>query len=133
MSPGLSWIFFFWNTETPGAPSPFSSTCWGAQVGQIVLVVAARAVLPDMVEPWILPLLEGPAVEAFIESAFQKAFGPEAAALPPVTDALPLPMPNDDAWNRPSTDADFAPSQAEKYGRPDGQHRRSVAIVNTSD
>ncbi|GGO37990.1 hypothetical protein [Deinococcus humi] len=54
-------------------------------------------------------------MEAFIEAAFQKAFGPETAALPPVTDA------------------DFAPSQAEKYGSPNGQHRRSVVILNTSD
>ena len=53
-----------------------------AKVAQIVLVVAARAALPDMVEPWIIPLLDGPAVEAFIESAFQKAFGPEVAPLP---------------------------------------------------
>ncbi|GGO41741.1 hypothetical protein [Deinococcus humi] len=53
-----------------------------AQVAQIVLVVAARAALPDMVEPWIIPLLEGPAVAAFIESAFQKAFAPEVAPCP---------------------------------------------------
>ncbi|CAM3159959.1 hypothetical protein DESA109040_00470 [Deinococcus saxicola] len=84
------------------------------QVAQVVLVVAARAALPDMVEPWIIPLLEGPAVAAFIESAFQKTFGLETAVLPPVTDALPLPTPNDDAWNRPATEADFAPSMAEK-------------------
>lgn len=85
-----------------------------AQVAQIVLVVAARAALPDLVEPWVIPLLDGPAVAAFIESAFQKAFGEEKAPLPPVTDALPLPTRNDDAWNRPATEADFAPSMAKK-------------------
>lgn len=88
-----------------------------AQVAQIVLVVAARAALPDLVEPWVIPLLDGPAVAAFIESAFQKAFGEEKAPLPSVTDALPLPTINDDALNRPATDADFAPSQATKYGQ----------------
>lgn len=78
-----------------------------AAVAQIVLEVVAKAALPDMVEPWILPLLGGAGVKALIESAFQQVFGPEKTALPPVSNPIPLPTVNDDTLGRPATDADF--------------------------
>lgn len=63
-----------------------------ATIAQTAFVVAAKAALPDQVEPWVLPFLEGPGLAALIESAFQKAFGPETVPTPatstaPVVDA----------------------------------------------
>lgn len=78
-----------------------------AAVAQVVLVIAAQAALPDLVEPWIIPLLKGEGVKALIESAFQKLFGPEKAPLPTV---IPL---NDDALGRPATPEDFGPSMGQ--------------------
>lgn len=79
-----------------------------AKAAQLILVVAARAALPDLVEPWVLPLLSSEGVAALIESAFQRVFGDGAPVpLPPV----PMdPSGGDNALGRPATDADFAPS-----------------------
>lgn len=68
-----------------------------AQAAQIILVVAAREALPDLVEPWVIPFLSGDGVEALIESAFQRVFGPEVVALPPITDAPELPSGDPDS------------------------------------
>ena len=64
--------------------------------------------LPDMVEPWIIPLLSGDGVKALIESAFLKVFGPDKVPAP----AAPVIPLDDDTFKRPATDADFAPSMA---------------------
>lgn len=46
-----------------------------AQVAQMILVAVVRAVLPDNVEHWVIPLLNGEAVAALIEAAFRKWSG----------------------------------------------------------
>lgn len=61
-----------------------------ASVAQVVLVVAAKAALPDMVEPWIIPLLSGDGVKALIESAFLKIFGPDKVPAPEVAEPAPV-------------------------------------------
>lgn len=58
-----------------------------AKIAQAVLVVSVKAALPDEAESWVLPLLEGPAVEAIIEAAFRRVFGDQAKGAPPVVDA----------------------------------------------
>ncbi|MFC3834815.1 MULTISPECIES: hypothetical protein [Deinococcus] len=78
-----------------------------AKAAQLVLIVAARAALPDMVEPWVIPLLSGDGITAFIEAAFQKVFGPEAV---PAAGIPVDPSGGDNALGRPATDSDFAPS-----------------------
>lgn len=45
-----------------------------AKIAQAVFVVAARAALPDGVEHWIMPFLEGEALAALIEAAFLRVF-----------------------------------------------------------
>lgn len=57
-----------------------------AKIAQAILSVTARAACPDGLEPWVMPLIEGPGAEAMIESAFRKLF-PERAAQAPVVDA----------------------------------------------
>ncbi len=77
-----------------------------AAVAQVELVVAAKAALPDMVEPWMIPLLFGDGVKALIESPFLKIFGPDKLAAP----AAPVIPLDDDTLGRPATNADCAPS-----------------------
>ncbi|MGM9319778.1 hypothetical protein [Deinococcus aquaticus] len=45
-----------------------------AKIAQAVFVVAARAALPDGIERWIMPFLEGEALAELIESAFLRVF-----------------------------------------------------------
>ena len=45
-----------------------------AKIAQTVFVVAARAALPDGIERWIMPFLEGEALAELIESAFLRVF-----------------------------------------------------------
>lgn len=63
-----------------------------AVIAQTALVVAVKAVLPDQVQPWLLPFLSGPGLAALIESAFQRAFGPEAVPLPGASAAPVAPV-----------------------------------------
>ncbi|BDP42941.1 hypothetical protein DAETH_29100 [Deinococcus aetherius] len=80
-----------------------------AQIAQAVLVVAAREVLPSVAERWVLPLLQGEAVRALIEAAFQRVFGqssPPGVSNPVTYTSAPL------ADGSPTTDADFGPSMA---------------------
>lgn len=49
-----------------------------------------QEVLPDSVESWVLPLLEGEGITRLIEATFRKLFGTEAApaeGTAPVVDA----------------------------------------------
>lgn len=61
-----------------------------AVIAQTALVVAVKSALPSQVAPWLLPWLEGPGLAALIESAFQKAFGPETVPLPGAGGAAPV-------------------------------------------
>lgn len=69
-----------------------------AEIAQIILSASARAVLPDAVEHWVLPLLEGDGVKALIEAAFRKwVSSPPLKEIPrpaPVTDDATLPAPS---------------------------------------
>ncbi|ULH17326.1 hypothetical protein MF271_19240 (plasmid) [Deinococcus sp. KNUC1210] len=65
-----------------------------AKVSQAVLVLVVQETIQLLPEPertmagWVLPLLQGPAVAAVIEAAYQRVFGVGKA---PVVDAPELP------------------------------------------
>lgn len=63
-----------------------------ARIAQTVLVYAVQEVLPDSVESWVLPLLEGEGITRLIEATFRKLFGTEAV---PAEGAAPVVDAND--------------------------------------